>query len=397
MKKTTKLLLTLALLCPLYLVGCKGNNVAPTSSEEKSSETSSSSSSSSVEKEMVRKPTLNKTSMTFNGIFQSVEVVGDDLDKVTIAPGSQKVAMYAGTYKVTVMLNNKDTQEWTDGTTDDLQLEWSITQATAEDVEYTFLSVNDVQNVGNVEYHLPAIEQDIRLSYYVKFKTVGIPIGMSNASITLDHAEQGSTLVDNFVYLNGLHDKVYVNVAVDDQNITLETKQYGISFVEPEYETIKYSYENCIEFNNYGANFPIVDDFSSSLTFYDESEDYFLGLGHYAGSSGFRIGTKMTCVKKVTFKFHQVGCLSSMEVYASHNEDNYQGQPGDVSVSHGISSLTEDNELVFEFDQTKFQPEEGYYYLKFWFSLNSVEEDPENLCLVESITIDYLDSRQEMK
>ena len=74
--------------------------------------------------EKVTAPTVTATNLVYNGQEQSAGIAADDLYTVI-----GDVATDAGNYEATIALKDKDNYEWLDGTTDDLNLPWSISKA----------------------------------------------------------------------------------------------------------------------------------------------------------------------------------------------------------------------------------------------------------------------------
>ena len=94
--------------------------------------------------------------LVYNGNNQSAFT---DNSYYTITNGS---AVNAGNYTATVVLNDKENTKWSDNTTDDLQIDWSITKApaiidtSAIIVEFTYngeaQSINGATGSGTIDY-----------------------------------------------------------------------------------------------------------------------------------------------------------------------------------------------------------------------------------------------------
>lgn len=71
------------------------------------------------------KPTLNKTSFSYNGSAQGPTISGVDSEFMTVT-GTQSTAATEGTFKITVAFKDKDYCRWQDGTNNDVVLTWTV-------------------------------------------------------------------------------------------------------------------------------------------------------------------------------------------------------------------------------------------------------------------------------
>jgi hypothetical protein len=74
----------------------------------------------------IDKPIVNTTSFTYNGSEQGIGIATSSSYTVTGVAS----AVNAGTYTATIALNDKINSKWSDGTTDDVVINWSIIKAT---------------------------------------------------------------------------------------------------------------------------------------------------------------------------------------------------------------------------------------------------------------------------
>lgn len=82
-----------------------------------------------IKKAQLNKPTASTTSFVYDGTSKGYSSFHDN--ETFEFTGTNK-ATNVGNYSITISLKDKDNYEWKDGTTTDLVLNWSITQATPE-------------------------------------------------------------------------------------------------------------------------------------------------------------------------------------------------------------------------------------------------------------------------
>lgn len=90
----------------------------------------------SIGENAVAIPTLSKTDYTYNGKSQSPNITNGASDKFTVT--GTTAAIDAGTYTITYTLNDKTNTKWTDGTSTNKTVEWTIKRKNLTAAQSTF-------------------------------------------------------------------------------------------------------------------------------------------------------------------------------------------------------------------------------------------------------------------
>lgn len=387
--KIRKILLTLVLLTPLFLPACKGNtwsSETPISSEESSEQP--------VEPTILKIPSVRiidanydtPTEVPFNGREHQITVDDFDDKNSTITTDSIYSAVNAGTYHVHISLNDPAHFCWEDGTHKDRDLTWTIKKAGEADIFDYFLYFQD----RNIHYMdtiaLPPTEQPMPMRFFVKFvpEDPYLEIPTADFQFRIDSKTYSDTIIQNgYIIVKHYNETLNFNVNLISNDVELCDQAFSLMFQPPEKEIIELNQQTYNTLENYGLSYRLVADYGK----FDHGDDYFFIFNSESG--GCRIDTKMTMIKKVTVKFNSVGILSSLLACASLDESNYTECPGDIDVEKPVSKLTDDQELIFEFNESDFDTSKGYYHLKFWWWLSG-EPDDITRPYIQSIKIEFI-------
>lgn len=140
-----------------------------------------------IKKAQLEKVTLVKSSYEYTGnvIITDQNNYDENLHNVS----GKRLETNVGNYTITVSLKDKDNYEWTDGTTTDLVLNWSITQATPEYTVPTNLNsvkghvLADITLPTGFSWNAPATVLTAGTS---KYKATFTPTDVTNYKIVTD-------------------------------------------------------------------------------------------------------------------------------------------------------------------------------------------------------------------
>ena len=153
-----------------------------------------------VSAKIVEKPEATGTYI-YDGTEQTFTITGGDCDYYTVE--GQTSGTNAGSYEATASLNDKTETSWTDGSTGDVTLNWTIapkaiTPAIADisDQQYTGKQIKPEITVKDGE--TPLTVDDYTVSY-----GDNIDVGENNGSVTIKAAENGNyKFSDKTAYFN---------------------------------------------------------------------------------------------------------------------------------------------------------------------------------------------------
>ena len=396
--KIRKLLLTIGLLTPLFMVGCKSN---PKDSEKVSSETSSEKITSSSEKERTKLPEVTLRLITgshesgdglstpYDASLQEVEVEGFDEGKMVITHNSVLSATDVGNYKVTLQIKDTNKYTWSDGTDGFKEFNWSITKIDESSFVDYYLEING-QQVRSDEIDksvtLPAIEQRMDIAFYAQFSDGG-EYSYIPASYELEEENPNVSISGPYIYVTRFWQKVQINASCDNQNLGFEEISFKISFTEASPQTISIN-PGQVMMDNYGIRYELKDQ-PGYFTFYMDNEDYFMALDKPGRNpaGGFVFTENMKIIHSISITFHDVGCLTTIQCFPSLNNTTYIEKDGDIKQQKTTADIV-DNVMTFEFNDSDF--EEGQlYYAKFWYWTNVEDNNLELAPKIKSIAISF--------
>lgn len=155
-------------------------------------------------------PELSETSFVYDGKPKTVSVSGSDKDFITVT--GDLSGTNAGSYKVTVSINDKTDYGWFNGSTDAVELSWTITRApafsgelaTPADLERSDDDQNFAFNYGNLNVELPE-------GWTMKNGVITVPGGTAAGEYTLT-----VTPKDNYCWADGSISAKTLTVTVRD-------------------------------------------------------------------------------------------------------------------------------------------------------------------------------------
>ena len=155
-----------------------------------------------VSAKIVEKPEATGTYI-YDGTEQTFAITGGDCDYYTVE--GQTSGTNAGSYEATASLNDKTETSWTDGSTGDVTLNWTIapkaiTPAIADisDQQYTGKQIKPEITVKVKDGETPLTVDDYTVSY-----GDNIDVGENNGSVTIKAAENGNyKFSDKTAYFN---------------------------------------------------------------------------------------------------------------------------------------------------------------------------------------------------
>lgn len=142
-----------------------------------------------VSAKIVKKPEATGTYI-YDGTEQTFAITGGDCDYYTVE--GQTSGTNAGSYEATASLNDKTETSWTDGSTGDVTLNWTIAQ---KEITPTIANISEQQYTGSQikpeitvkDGETPLTEDDYTVSY-----GENINVGENNGSVTVKAAENGN-------------------------------------------------------------------------------------------------------------------------------------------------------------------------------------------------------------
>lgn len=184
-----------------------------------------------VSAKIVEKPEATGTYI-YDGTEQTFAITGGDRNYYTVE--GRTSGTNAGSYEATASLNDKTETSWTDGSTGDVTLNWTIAQ---KEITPTIADIFDQQYTGSQikpeitvkDGETPLTEDDYTVSY-----GENINVGENNGSVTVKAAENGNYTFQDVT--------AHFNIVAQAGSISITTKpaEYtGTPYAESNIEVTK--------------------------------------------------------------------------------------------------------------------------------------------------------------